>query len=262
VQELVHNLPAGARVLDLGSGAGSFDAGQAFAVRLDCEQPREHSGGEFVLADAAQLPLAAESFHAVVCNHTLEHMERLDAVLAEIARVIRRDGWLYVAVPDASTFSDHLYRWIFHGGGHINPFRSSEELARRIAGATGLQWAATRTLHSSFVFLERSRFQPRPPRRLWLVGGGFPRVTAVMSYLLRVWDRVLGTRASIYGWALYFGRVPEWVETAAWANVCVRCGVGNSEAWLRRTGRVGHKILFLESYTCPSCGAWNLLTAD
>jgi hypothetical protein len=30
------------------------------------------------------------------------------------------------------------------------------------------------------------------------------------------------------------------------------CGAGNSEAWLRKTGRVGRKILFLESYTCPS----------
>ena len=36
----------------------------------------------------------------------------------------------YVAVPDASTFSDRLFRWIYGGdSGHINPFHSAEGLA-------------------------------------------------------------------------------------------------------------------------------------
>jgi len=262
VQELIHNLHAEARVLDLGSGAGSFNPGRAFVVRLDCERPADRRGGEFVLADAAQLPLADASFHAVICNHTLEHMDRLDAVLCEIARVVRRDGWLYVAVPDASTFSDRLYRWIYHGGGHINPFRSPGELAHRIASATGLALVATRVLYSSFGFLERFHFKPRPPRRLWLVGGGFPRVIAFLSYLARVLDRLLSTRTSVYGWALYFGSVPDSLETSEWRNVCVLCGAGNSEAHIKELGRLGRKILFLQPYACPSCGAWNLLTAD
>ena len=262
VQELIHGLPAGARVLDLGCGAGSFDAGAAFAVRLDLETRASRPSGEFVIGDAAQLPLAEGAFDAVICNHTLEHMDRLERVLAEIARVLRRDGWLYVSVPDAGTLTDRLYQWIYHGGGHVNAFRSAEELARRITASTGLPHRATRTLYSSFVFLERYQFKPRPPRRLWLVGGGHPLVIAWMSYAFRLWDRVFGTRASVYGWALYFGQVPESVETAEWRNVCVHCGEGNSEAWLRESRSVGRKILFLESYCCRKCGAWNLLTAD
>ena len=262
MQELIHGLRAGARVLDLGCGAGSFDAGIAFAVRLDLETRASRPSGEFVIGDAAQLPLAEGAFHAVSCNHTLEHMDHLDRVLPEIARVLRRDGWLYVSVPDAGTLTDRLYRWIYHGGGHVNAFRSAEELARRISGATGLPLKATRTLYSSFAFLERSLFKPRPPRRLWLVGGGYPRVIAWMIYAFRVWDRLFGMRTSVYGWALYFGHVPDYVETEAWRNVCVHCGEGNSEAWLRESHSVGRKILWFESYCCRKCGAWNLLTAD
>jgi ubiquinone/menaquinone biosynthesis C-methylase UbiE len=127
VHEILRYLPSDARVLDLGSGAGTFEAAdcpQAVVVRVDCEMSPRNGNGRphFVQADAAQLPFRDGTFHAVVANHCLEHVENLDYALREVGRIIRRDGSLYVAVPDATTLSDRLYRWVYHGGGHINSF--------------------------------------------------------------------------------------------------------------------------------------------
>jgi SAM-dependent methyltransferase len=263
--EILRNLPGHARVLDLGCGRGSFVAEscpEAQVVRLDQSLPGEQGVDGFVRADAARLPFSDASFDAVISNHSLEHVDDLADVLDEIRRVVRPNGSLYVAVPDASTFSDHLYRWIFHGGGHINAFRSAGDLRSEIARATGLQPVATRVLHTSLRFLLRQNFKPRPPRRLWIVGNGNPTVTAVLTYILRGLDRAFGTRASVYGWAFYFGDVREVVETTPWTNVCVNCGAGHSEASLTVNQRVRRQFGWLRSYDCPVCGAWNLFTTD
>jgi SAM-dependent methyltransferase len=262
MQEIVGCLSAGTRILDLACGRGSFSAGEALVFRADREPPPDRLSGEFVEADASHLPFPAASFHAVICNHGLEHFDNLAEALSEIGRVVRRDGCLYVAVPDASTLSDRLYRWIFHGGGHVNPFRSAPDLARVISESTGLPWVATVILHSSLLFLERSRFHPRPPRRLWLIGNGNSRCIALLTWFLRVFDDVFSTRASVYGWALYFGQVPSAVEAREWRNVCVRCGHASSEARLRAESDVRRSFLVWRSYRCLQCGEWNLLTPD
>ena len=262
MQEIVGSLPAGTRILDLACERGSFSAGAALTVRTDHEPPADRLSGEYVEADASSLPFRDESFHAVICNHGLEHFDNLADALSEIGRVVRRDGCLYVAVPDASTLSDRLYRWVFHGGGHVNPFRSAPELARIISQSTGFPLVATVVLHSSLLFLQRSRFHPRPPRRLWVIGNGNSRCIALLTWFLRVFDDVFSTRASVYGWALYFGQVPSPVQTREWRNVCVRCGSASSEARLVAEGRVRRPLLLWRSYRCLQCGEWNLLTPD
>jgi SAM-dependent methyltransferase len=154
MHEILRNLASGARVLDLGSRSGSFTndgCPEIRIVRLDLELPPSGSRYGFVQADAARLPFADRSFDAIIASHSLEHMTELGEVLQEIGRVVRSDGSLFVAVPDASTFSDHLYRWVYVGGGHVNAFRSAEALAGQISKATGLNLVATRIL---------------PPRRL------------------------------------------------------------------------------------------------
>jgi SAM-dependent methyltransferase len=262
VHEILRNLKPGARVLDLGCRDGSFDPESypdACIVQLDRELSPSRARCGFIRADAAHLPFAGGSFDAIVSNHSLEHMDDLAGVLKEMGRVLRRDGALYVAVPDASTFSDRLYRWIYHGGGHINPFRSAIALHQEIERATGLRLVATRVLCTSFGFLDRRHFRPRPPRRLWILGNGHPKIVAAMSYLARIIDR-LRSRLSIYGWAFYFGDIGEEVETTTWTNVCVYCGAAHPAALLKEE-RIVHGWL-VKWYHCPECGAWNLFTKD
>lgn len=254
MEEIFAALRPDARVLDLGSRAGSFPAARCpgRVVRADIEPAA--SPDDFVQCDAARLPFRGGSFAAVISNHSLEHFADCDAALREMGRVIERGGALYVAAPDASTFTDRAYRWLGHGGGHVNAFTDADALAARIARATGLPHRGTRVLHTSLSFMNRANAR-KPPRRLLLFGGGSERFLVALTYLLRRADAWFGTRWSVYGWALQFGGIGR-VDTAPRTNVCVRCGAGHTAKDLRPRRR------WLRYYRCPGCGAANLFTDD
>jgi hypothetical protein len=264
--EILRNLRPGARVLDLGALTGSFPTDYcpgAAVVRVDLEAPAPGTSDGFVRADAGCLPFPNHCFDAVIANHSLEHIRGLSAALGEIGRVVRPNGGLYVAVPDASTFSDRLFRWVYQeDSGHVNPFCSADGLAAEITGATGLKLAAARALYSSFEYLNRYYFPARTSWRLWAVGNGNRRCIVGLSYAARLFDRVFHTRASAYGWALYFGDVREAVEQGAWSNVCVGCGAGHPAPWLLQNNLVRRHWLFFRAYSCPACGSRNLFTPD
>jgi SAM-dependent methyltransferase len=248
MHEILRHLPAGTRVLDLGCDEGSFPAARtrATTIRLDRDIPG-HRDSAFVQGDASLLPFADSSFAAVISNHSLEHFDNLDAVLREIGRVVAPGGALFIAVPDAATLTDRIYRWLGRGGGHVNAFTDARELAQRIEGATGLPHVATRTLWSSLSFLNR-KVSPQPrPLRLWLLGGGFEWVLRAYVRWSRRIDRTFGTRTGIYGWAFYFGAIAESVDTSEWRNVCIRCGSGSPYDAVKNK----------RYYPCPNCGAIN-----
>lgn len=63
--------------------------------------------GEVVRVDLnARLPWETGQFEAVLCVDTLEHVDRTDNALAEIARITRRDGLLIFGVPMPGQFPD------------------------------------------------------------------------------------------------------------------------------------------------------------
>jgi SAM-dependent methyltransferase len=257
--EILADLPRGSMVLDLACAGGSFPATAtpATVVRIDREWRRQSAGGFFVRGDAARLPFADHTFAAVISNHSLEHFLDLDAALREIGRVLKPGGSLYAAVPDASTLTDRVYRWLGRGGGHVNAFRSAADVVERVERATGLSHAATRTLCSSLSFLNR-RVAPRPrPRRLMLLGGGFEWTLFLFVWCSRWIDRTFYTRIGIYGWAFYFGPRPAQIDRSVWRNVCIRCGSGHPAELLRERSRVRPFLGRLEVYACPICNAVN-----
>jgi len=257
MHEILKPLPPTALVLDLGCATGSFprEATQATVVRFDRDRPG-HAPERFVQGDAAALPFADNTFDAIVSNHSLEHLDHLDASLREIGRVMRPHGALFVSVPDAGTFTDKLYRWLARGGGHVNAFTSSDELAGTIERGTGLRHRATRTLCSSLSFLNR-RNSPRPrPRRLLLLGAGYEWSLFLYVWASRRLDRWLRTRTGVYGWALYFGEVPGPIDTGTSVNVCIRCGSGI------RSNLLAPFFRGIPVYRCPTCGATNPFAED
>jgi SAM-dependent methyltransferase len=267
VHEILENFGPGQRVLDIGSGAGSFPSsiGPFTAIRVDLDHP---SGPalNFAQADAAHLPFAGHAFDAVISNHSLEHFHDLAGSLQEIGRVLKPTGALYVAVPDASTFCDRLYRWLARGGGHVNPFTSAKDLAAIIERATRLRHVETRTLCTSLSYLNRRNFRVHSPKRLLLAGNGTEISLHLFTYFARLSDRLFGTRLSVYGWALYFGSFPVPVDTDVWTNVCIRCGSGAQSDWLRHVKAVRKRFLLpglsLQVYRCPTCGTTNLFSED
>jgi SAM-dependent methyltransferase len=264
MMELLLKLPAGSAVLDLGSAAGSFPIRRTglLVVRLDRSIPASRRGGAYVASDAARMPFRAASFDFVADNHGLERFADIDAVLREVARVIKPGGALYVAVPEAGTLTDRIYRWLGRGGGRRNAFRRAEDVAGPVERITGLRRRCTRPLHSSLSFLNSHNFIAPPPRRIALFAFGNERFLAVFTWILRWLDARRGTKLSRYGWAFWFGEVelPETLDV--WANVCVRCGAGNSEAYVRKACAVRRRVWWFETYRCPACGGWNLLTTD
>jgi SAM-dependent methyltransferase len=256
------SLPAQARVLDLGARHGSFEIQRqdVLVVRIDLEAFAAHDSTAFVQADAGRLPFAGGTFDLVVANHSLEHFEELGQALAEIGRVRTKQALLCIAVPDASTITDRIYRWLGRGGGHVNAFISAPALARQVEDATGMAHLGTKPLFSSLAFLNRRNIATARPKRMVLLFGGSEHFLVLLNYVFRLLDRTLGTRLSLYGWCSFFGVARAPVPLEAWTNVCVRCGAGHPEASL--TPRVQRRWLIFSVYACPSCGAVNFLTHD
>lgn len=258
--QILRTLPPGSLVLDLGCAEGSFPESSTSAalVRIDRDLPQEtRNATRFVQADAACLPFADRTFAAVISNHSLEHFDDLNGALCEIRRVIKLQGSLYIAVPDASTVTDILYRWLAAGGGHVNAFTSPEETAALIERATGLPHKATKLLCSSLSFLNR-RNSPRPiPRRLLLLGAGYEWTLFLFAWISRWMDRRFDTRTSVYGWAFYFGHNLQEVDIETWRNVCIRCGSGHAVSSLKEHGVIHSTLLGMRIFRCPECGATN-----
>lgn len=111
---------AGALILDLGSGYGSygraFESHGACAVSLDV---KPLGGPRMVRGDALHVPFRDGAFSGVVCSNLLEHVRSPRAVLGEVARVLRPGGWAYVSWTNwYSPFGGHEYSpWHFLGPG-------------------------------------------------------------------------------------------------------------------------------------------------
>ncbi len=258
MNEILSALMPSDLVLDLGSRSGSFPvaATQARVLRFDLDFGPDPY---FVQGDARLMPFRDFSFDAIIANHSLEHVEGLKSCLGEIRRVLKSDGRLYVAVPDASTFSDRLYRWLAHGGGHVNAIVDSHRFAELLKSETGLQVSAVRLLYTSFAFVNVNG-PVKWSRRVWLIGGGHEWVLRAACYWARRCDAWLGTRWSVYGWAFYLGEIASIDEVPA-TNVCIRCGAAHVSEWLKAIGPIKSNWLW-RTYKCPECQAENAFTDD
>ncbi|MFZ0590492.1 MAG: class I SAM-dependent methyltransferase [Bryobacteraceae bacterium] len=262
MHEILSTLAPGSCVLDLGSGSGSFNA-EKYALTVtgaDLEAPPKRYAN-FVICRASQLPFRSRSFQALVLNHSLEHFDNLAESVHEIARVLAERGFLYIAVPDASTFTDRVYRWLARGGGHVNQFCDASNISRMVAASTGLKHAGTRVLCTSLSFLNRRNAVSRPPGKLLLFCNGHEGFLRVLTFVLRLLDRRFRWRTSMYGWAFYFGDL-DALDLTAWSNVCVRCGSGHPSSSLKNSGRMIGRRFLPDVYFCPQCNARNFFTED
>jgi SAM-dependent methyltransferase len=112
----VEAIGRGKRVLDLGCRSGAltrhFLEGNA-VVGLDVDEVALEKaralGIEPVQADVEQpLPFEDGAFDAVVAGELFEHLQFPDALVAEIQRVLRREGVLVGSVPNAYRVQSRL----------------------------------------------------------------------------------------------------------------------------------------------------------
>ncbi len=249
MHEILRERTAQDWVLDLGCRGGSFAATDTVArvVRLDLAPARLPGA---VAGDATRLPFPDGIFSAVIANHSLEHIDGLSQALGEIGRVLAPTGALYIAVPDASTLCDRLYRWLARGGGHINAITDPGAFAAQIAALTRRPVVAQRTLYTSFSYLHREN-TPTPSLKMRLLGGGREWVLRAAQRCFAYLDRSWRTRLRVYGWAFYAGRIAGPIDITPRRAVCLRCGAGHEAQ------RLAHCVLSRWSYRCPACGTTN-----
>jgi len=102
------DLPMPGPVLDLGCGDGHF-ASVAFRQILDVgldpwaaplQEARQRSRYKLLTrGSGASLPFSDAAFATVVSNSVLEHIEDVEPVIAEVARVLKPGGRFYFCVP-------------------------------------------------------------------------------------------------------------------------------------------------------------------
>jgi SAM-dependent methyltransferase len=113
------DLGEGVRVLDYGCGAGTivrklrdlnidaygcdvFYEGGDYSKLVDTALPDD----AILRMDENVIPFDDESFDFVISNQVLEHVEDLDHVLAEMARVLKPDGQVISLFPDRGVWRE------------------------------------------------------------------------------------------------------------------------------------------------------------
>ena len=104
------------RLIDLGSGPGTFNSGTQAACTVDLDRStvmsrtarRRHPSTLAIVADMADLPVSSGVADLVHIERALQWTSDPDAALAEAARLVAVDGWLAVTDTDWSTFTVDL----------------------------------------------------------------------------------------------------------------------------------------------------------
>ncbi|MEA2456768.1 MAG: hypothetical protein QOI45_3030 [Thermoleophilaceae bacterium] len=167
--------PAAPRVLDLGCGAGgSVDLFRSLEPRVQwtgadiAHSPevaeRTRDDAEFVTFDGEHLPFADATFDLVYCKQVLEHVQRPRPLIAEVARVLRPDGWFAGSTSQLEAFhSRSLWNYTPYGLMVLADEAGLEltEVRPVIDGFTLVAWRALGTPRSFYRWWARES----PPYR-------------------------------------------------------------------------------------------------
>ena len=187
--------------LDFGCGDAHFAAalGRVFDVGIDADphvlaDARHRSAHRrLVCADGRRLPFGAGTFATVVANSTLEHIDRVDEALAEIARVLRPGGRLLVTMPShrfaamlaVPTLASRLGlaslarwygRWFNRHSRHVTtdaPDQGIARFARHGLIVSGWRYYLSPRAHAAFDALHYAGVSNLASRRLtgqWVAG--------------------------------------------------------------------------------------------
>jgi SAM-dependent methyltransferase len=114
----LRSFPAGARLVNLGAGFRSSPRG---FFGLD----REAYPGIGVVGELGRLPLRGASVDGILCEMVLEHVPDAAGALAEMLRVLRPGGRVYLALP---------FLWPYHASPHDYRRWSAQGVLREMAG--------------------------------------------------------------------------------------------------------------------------------
>jgi SAM-dependent methyltransferase len=125
VMRAAREIPAGARVADVGAGDAPFRELFAHAryATLDWgESVHEGAPSSDIVASADSIPIRDGAFDAVLLTQVLEHVPEPASVLAELHRILTKGGTLYLTVPlvwELHELPHDYYRYTSEGLRHL-----------------------------------------------------------------------------------------------------------------------------------------------
>jgi|KBSSwiStaDraftv2_1062776.scaffolds.fasta_scaffold200494_2 SAM-dependent methyltransferase len=210
-RSLAHRIPPGpGRVLELGSGAGFFEEYVPAVIRSEVFQCSDVD----VIADACQLPFAADSLRAIVMTDVFHHVPDVRRFMGEASRAVRSGGVIAMIEPWSTTWSRFIY-----GRLHHEPFRPDAE--RWEFDATGPLSSANGALPWIVFARDRATFEREFPQ--WTVEEITPGMP--LRYLL---SGGISLRALMPGWSFIAWRGVERMmrplmdEVAMFATITLR----------------------------------------
>jgi 2-polyprenyl-3-methyl-5-hydroxy-6-metoxy-1,4-benzoquinol methylase len=141
---------AGSRLLEIGTGLGHLagqleDGFETYAMDINLwallQAKANVVSTPLSLASAEELPYADDSFGVVIIKHVVEHLEKYEQAICELARVMAPGGVLILAVPNLGSLLRPLKgdRWIgYQDPTHIS-LQTPEEWLRLIGPVAGLE---------------------------------------------------------------------------------------------------------------------------
>lgn len=156
IESLSSHFVPGLRVLEIGGGDGfqaSLIASRGCSVLSLDVAPREgHSYHPVERYDGENVPAKDESFDIVFSSHVLEHVKVLPQLLAELSRVLKRQGLGIHVLPSSMwrvwTSLAHYPFLVMHAVGQHKGVPGVDELPtlRGAVGKLGLMHTTTRIL--------------------------------------------------------------------------------------------------------------------
>lgn len=144
------SLPAGARVLDAGCGSGRTllelqRYGQVSGIELSpqaAEIARGRGDYDVRIGRLEELPWEADSFDLVTCMDVIEHTPDDRRTLAELRRVCKPGGWLFLTVPAYQSL------WSVHDEVNHHYRRYDRRMLREASTQAGWQLARMTSFNS------------------------------------------------------------------------------------------------------------------
>ncbi len=206
------DLPLPRPVLDLGCGDGHF-ASVAFDEPLEAgfdpwwgplTEARERGAYRLLAqADGARMPYPDETFAAVVSNSVLEHIPRVQPVLAEVARVLRPDGIFYFCVPGPNFLPflsiGRALDWLWQRGTQLVTLRTCELADLQTCRLANLPTCPPADLYRRF-FNRISRHYHCDGAEVWA-----RRLEATGLRLVRWWPYFSRRALTALEWGHYLG---------------------------------------------------------
>lgn len=101
-------------VVDVGCGSGAFivtigkkmpivgvDIDRKALTRLkEMIKMEKLQSAELIIADVSHLPFVDKNFGTVICSEVLEHIENAEKGYSELVRVLKRNGYAIVSIPN------------------------------------------------------------------------------------------------------------------------------------------------------------------